>query len=167
MPFTKQQMIDLLRDCKKDPLMAFNVDYWDRKKKDPYEWKVVYTGPNNTPYEGGIFKVKVVIPSNYPDNSDDEKIEFNFKTRIYHLNIHWKESDNDGYVCFGQNYENDIKKLLKLVETFFSVQNPDDTWYEEKDRQDYKDYLKGKSNTFYEKAQNWLYLYAGLNLLNQ
>ena len=171
MPYTKEQMISLLRECKRDPLMNFNVDYWDRKNKDPYEWKVVYQGPKGTPYEGGIFTVKVNIPSNYPDNDPendpDKIIKFFFITRIYHLNIHWKESNNDGFVCFGNNYENDIKKLLKLVETFFSIQNPGSTWYGDKDKQDYLDYMEGKSKAFYEKAQNWVYLYAGLNQLKQ
>ena len=167
MPYTKEQMISLLRECKRDPLMTFNVDYWDRKKKDPYEWRVVYTGPKKTPYEGGIFTVRVVIPSNYPDNYPDKTIQFNFITRIYHLNISWKESNDNGFVCFGSNYENDIKTLLKLVETFFSIQNPDSSFYGDKDKQDYLDYMNGKNKNFYEKVQNWIYLYAGLNQLNQ
>ena len=163
MPSTKEQMISLLRECKRDPLMSYNIDYWDRKKKDPYEWKVVYMGPKNTPYEGGIFTVKVVIPSNYPDSQP----EFFFKTRIFHLNIYCLEPQNDGHVCFGSEKSTDIKKLLTTVDTFFSFQNPDSTWYDSKIQQEYKDYRDGKSKVFYEKAQNWVYLYAGLNQLKK
>ena len=163
MPYTKDQMVSLLRDCKRDPLMSYNIDYWDRKAKNPYEWKVVYMGPKNTPYEGGIFTVKVVIPKTYPD----EKPSFYFITRIYHLNIYWMDSNCDGHVCFGNEPTNDIKELLKLVETYFSFQNPGSTWYDAKVQQEYKDYRDGKSKTFFEKAQNWVYLYAGLNQLKK
>lgn len=163
MPYTKEQLISLLRECKRDPLMSYNIDYWDRKSRDPYLWKVVYVGPKNTPYEGGIFTVKVVIPKNYPD----EKPEFYFITRIFHLNIYWQEANYDGHVCFGSTSSNDIKELLKLVETYFSFQNPDSTWYDKKVQQEYKDYRDGKSKVFYEKAQNWVYLYAGLNQLKK
>ena len=163
MPFTKEQMIALLRDCKRDPLMNYNIDYWDRKKKDPYEWKVIYMGPKNTPYEGGIFTVKIVIPKEYPEKQP----KFFFITRIYHLNIYWIEPECDGHVCFGEEKSNDIKELLKAVEIFFSCQNPDSTWYGEKDKQEYRDYRDGKSKAFYEKAQNWVYLYAGLNQLKK
>jgi ubiquitin-protein ligase len=163
MPYTKEQMVALLRECKKDPLMCFNVDYWDKKKKDPYEWKVVYVGPKKTPYEGGIFTVKVVIPQNYPE----ERPKFYFITRIFHLNIYWLESNSDGHVCFGSTVTKDVKELLKLVETYFSFQYPDSTWYDSKVQQEYKDYRDGKSKIFYEKAQNWVYLYAGLNQLKK
>ena len=163
MPYTKEEMIKLLRECKRDPLMSYNIDYWDRKEKDPYVWKVVYVGPKNTPYEGGIFTVQVVIPHNYPD----ERPQFYFKTRIYHLNIYWLKSDDDGHVCFGSTVTNDIKELLKLVETYFSFQNPDSTWYDNKVKKEYIDYRDGKSKVFYEKAQNWVYLYAGLNQLKK
>lgn len=163
MPYTKEQIIAILRECKRDPLMSYNVDYWDRKNRNPYEWKVVYVGPKNTPYEGGIFTVKVIIPKEYPD----KKPQFYFITRIFHLNIYWLESNYDGHVCFGDEKTNDIKELLKLVETYFSYQNPGSTWYDSKTIQEYKDYRAGKSTVFYEKAQNWVYLYAGLNQLKK
>ena len=156
-------MISLLRECKKDPLMSYNIDYWNKKDKNPWEWKVVYIGPKNTPYEGGIFTVKVDIPKNYPN----ERPKFFFKTRIFHLNIYCLESGNDGHVCFGEEKTNDIKELLKLVETYFSFQNPDSTWYDSKTIKEYIDYRDGKSKAFYERAQNWVYLYAGLNQLKK
>jgi len=162
MPYTREQMVNLLRECKKDPLMSYNIDYWDRKAKDPYEWKVVYVGPKNTPYEGGIFTVKVKLEK-YPE----ERPKFYFITRIYHLNIYWLESNQDGHVCFGDTETKDIKELLKLVDNYFMYQNPGSTWYSSQVQQEYKDYIAGKSKVFYEKAQNWVYLYAGLNQLKK
>ena len=83
MPYKSEDMVALLRECKRDPLMSYNIDYWDRKKKDPWTWKVVYVGPKNTPYEGGIFTVKIDL-TNYPDTQP----KFYFITRIFHLNIY-------------------------------------------------------------------------------
>ena len=42
MPYKSEDMVALLRECKRDPSMSYNIDYWDRKKKDPWTWKVVY-----------------------------------------------------------------------------------------------------------------------------
>ena len=163
MPYTRDQINNILRECKKDKDMTFNINYWDKKVKNPYEWKVVYLGPKNTPYEGGIFTVKVVIPTNYPDS----KPQFFFITKIYHLNICWYKDTSDGHVCFGSTKTNDIKELLKLVNTYFSIQNPNSTWYGDEDKQNYRDYISGKSKVFFEKAKNWVHLYAGLNQLKK
>jgi len=162
MPYTSDQMVALLRECKRDPLMSYNIDYWDRKKKpkDPWTWKVVYVGPKNTPYEGGIFTVKIDL-TNYPDTQP----KFYFITRIFHLNIHWQKPEYDGYVCFGEENTTDIKKLLDYVHNMFIVQNPKSTWFNDEVKKEYSDYVSGKSKIFYEKAQNWVYLYAGLNRL--
>ncbi len=142
--------------------MTFNINYWDRTVKDPYHWKVVYLGPKNTPYEGGVFTVEVDL-KNYPDSRPG----FFFKTRIYHLNIKWLNENDDGHVCFGNTQTNDVKQLLKLVETYFFFQNPDSTWYGNEDRQAYRDFRDGKNDTFCKKAKEWVHLYAGLNKLGK
>ena len=163
MTITEEKLRIILRECKRDKTMTFNVDYWDKNKRDPYEWRVVYIGPKYSPYEGGIFTVKVKIPKEYPS----KRPEFFFITRIYHLNIYWKSDDNDGHVCFGSSVGNDIKELLKVVNTYFNHQNPESTWYDDSVKQSYRDYLAGKSKAFYEKAQQWVHLYAGLNQLKK
>ena len=83
MPYTREQMVALLRECKRDPLMSYNIDYWDRKDKNPWKWKVVYVGPKNTPYEGGIFTIVAYFPEDYPKYG----AEFRFRNKIYHLNV--------------------------------------------------------------------------------
>ena len=40
-------------------------------------------GPKDTPYEGGIFTLKILFPENYPNNGP----EFRFTNKIYHLNV--------------------------------------------------------------------------------
>ena len=153
---------ELLRDCKRDKEILCNVDYWDKTIKDPKCWRVVYVGPKNSPYEGGIFTVKVIFPDDYPNT----RPQFFFITKIYHLNIDWVY-DCNGKVCFGTYVGNDIKTLLKEVNKFFISQNEKSTWYNDTVRQSYLDYKAGKSKVFYEEAQKWVYLYAGLRELNK
>ncbi|EDR24322.1 ubiquitin-conjugating enzyme E2, putative [Entamoeba dispar SAW760] len=33
---------------------------------DIYQWKVIVNGPENSPYEGGKFEVKITLPKEYP-----------------------------------------------------------------------------------------------------
>ena len=50
---------------------------------DVYKWIAVILGPLGTPYQGGIFKLSITFPANYPFNPP--RIYFN--TKIYHPNI--------------------------------------------------------------------------------
>ena len=60
---------------------------------DLFHWEAVITGPENSLYEGGIFKLDCIIPRNYPFVEPS----FCFKTRIFHPNI-----DNRGRICSKQ-----------------------------------------------------------------
>ena len=48
-----------------------------------FTWKVTMLGPNNTPYKGGIFTIKITFPDDYPNHG----AEFKFMNKIYHLNV--------------------------------------------------------------------------------
>ena len=48
-----------------------------------YTWKVTMLGPKHTPYEGGIFTIKITFPEDYPNHGPD----FKFINKIYHLNV--------------------------------------------------------------------------------
>ena len=120
MPYTKEQIISLLRDCKKDPLMSYNIDYWDRKTKDPYVWKVVYMGPKNTPYEGGLFNIIADFPENYPDKGP----KMRFVNKMYHCNI-----DAQGNICISTlskwKPKSNMSEVLPIIFALFFMQNPD------------------------------------------
>ena len=55
-------------------------------------WRTTIFGPKNTPYEGGIFTILILFPSDYPKHGP----EFRFKNKIYHLCVDPK----NGHICF-------------------------------------------------------------------
>ena len=52
-------------------------------EEDLYNWHATITGPSDTPYEDGIFVLKIKLPENYP--FAPPKVWFT--TKIYHCNI--------------------------------------------------------------------------------
>ncbi|VDO00022.1 unnamed protein product [Rodentolepis nana] len=57
---------------------------------DIKHWQGIIIGPDGTPYEGGVFRLNIRFPSNYPF----EPPQITFKTKIYHPNINSK-----GHIC--------------------------------------------------------------------
>jgi ubiquitin-protein ligase len=60
------------------------------KKGNNYEWDATLIGPAGTPYEGGIFKLKILIKKSYPF----EAPKITFVTPIYHCNV-----SSSGDIC--------------------------------------------------------------------
>eukprot|EP01084_Bolivina_argentea_P277662 474129_1 len=62
-----------------DGINAAPVDY-----TNVYKWNAYMLGPEDTPYDTGVFVIDIWFPYNYPK----------FKTKIYHCNI-----DENGGIC--------------------------------------------------------------------
>ena len=61
-----------------------------------YKWRVSMLGPKNTPYEKGLFTIKIEFPDDYPNHGP----EFKFVNKIYHLNVVGDENRKDfGHIC--------------------------------------------------------------------
>lgn len=52
---------------------------------DLFMWQAFIEGPSDTPYEGRIFHVRIVLTSDYPIVAP----KIYFKTKIFHPNIHF------------------------------------------------------------------------------
>ena len=60
-------------------------------------WNVSMFGPKNTPYENGIFRIRIIFPNDYPNHGP----EFLFLNKIYHLNVNFanNNSPKQGHIC--------------------------------------------------------------------
>ena len=52
-------------------------------------WRVTMVGPQDSPYRGGLFTLKIYFPPEYPSKG----AEFRFVTKVYHLNVDWKSPE--------------------------------------------------------------------------
>merc|ERR1719352_1164511 len=79
-----------LRDCQKDKeTSGLEVSVPD--EGNLMHWKGTLKGPTGTPYEGGIFKIDIQLPTDYPFVPPKMKYE----TKIWHPNI----SSETGAIC--------------------------------------------------------------------
>eukprot|EP01053_Blabericola_migrator_P008393 Blabericola_migrator_1__8392@NODE_436_length_8493_cov_87_644434_g342_i0_p5_GENE_NODE_436_length_8493_cov_87_644434_g342_i0NODE_436_length_8493_cov_87_644434_g342_i0_p5_ORF_typecomplete_len156_score0_26UQ_con/PF00179_26/5_1e44ProkE2_B/PF14461_6/1_5e07RWD/PF05773_22/0_13_NODE_436_length_8493_cov_87_644434_g342_i059466413 len=56
-----------------------------------FDWDAVITGPRDTPFAGGKFKLKIKCPNDYPMLPPN----IHFITPIFHPNVHW----TTGEIC--------------------------------------------------------------------
>ena len=155
------KLMELFEDCQKRSC-EYIIDFFDEETQNPKYWLIIYTGIEGTPYEKGLFKVKLVFPDDYPNSMPKAY----FLTKIYHLNI--KDPADGGEVCLenknkgGQiyNHECDIIKYLDKIYYMFCRNNPDSPWSFKDDR--VNQYKKDRKK-FDEIARDWTIKYAGLD----
>jgi ubiquitin-conjugating enzyme E2 D/E len=89
---------------------------------DLFIWQATIIGPTETPYEGGIFHLKMVFPPDYPFKAP----LVSFTTRIYHPNI-----NENGSICL-DILKNEwspvltVSKLLLSICSLLNEPNPND-----------------------------------------
>ena len=157
------KLMELFEDCQTKH-SEYIIDFFDEETQNPKYWLIIYTGIEGTPYEKGLFKVKLEFPDDYPKSMPRAY----FLTKIYHLNI--KDPADGGNVCLenrnkgGQVYKHecDIIKYLDKIYYMFCKNNPDSPWPEFRDRA--KQYINDRKK-FDETAREWTRKYASLDRL--
>lgn len=93
----KSAIIRLNKDYKdiiNNPLEGIYVEFKD--ESNPFEWIIYMEGPQETPYEGGVFKLEMKFPENYPSMPPTLK----FISEFWHPNVY-----ADGKVCISILHE--------------------------------------------------------------
>lgn len=83
-------------------------------------WQAVIFGPDDTPWEGGTFKLMLEFTEDYPNKAPTVK----FLTKMFHPNIY-----NDGQICLDilQNQWSpiyDISAILTSIQSLLCDPNP-------------------------------------------
>ena len=75
---------ELCEVMKSDALASIGASAGPIKKSDLYHWKASFIGPKGTGYDGGLFRLLIDFPTNYPKS----KPEVNFKYPVFHPNVY-------------------------------------------------------------------------------
>ncbi len=92
------------------------------KKGNINHWVATIMGPPDTPYEGGVFKLDIKIPNDYPFSAP----KISFETKIYHPNI-----NSSGEICLDILKDQwtpsmGIESTLISIRSLLEDPNPDD-----------------------------------------
>ncbi|XP_050651048.1 ubiquitin-conjugating enzyme E2 D2 isoform X1 [Macaca thibetana thibetana] len=98
---------------------------WDYRHLPPcpvFHWQATIMGPNDSPYQGGVFFLTIHFPTDYPFKPP----KVAFTTRIYHPNI-----NSNGSICLDILRSQwspalTISKVLLSICSLLCDPNPDD-----------------------------------------
>jgi len=114
-------------------------------------FNVTITGPSQSAYDGGIFKLELFLTAGYPM----EPPKVRFLTKLYHPNV-----DKIGRICLDILKDKwspalQIRTVLLSIQALLSAPNPDDPL-----ANDVADHWKRDLQGALKEAQRWTRMYA-------
>jgi len=137
-----------LKDLQKDPPSSCSAG---PEGDNIYKWEGFIFGPADSPYEGGVFKLSIEFPEDYPFRPPHVR----FVTKVYHPNI-----NSSGSICLDILKDKwspalSISKVLLSIESLLTDPNPDDPFVP-----DIANLFKKDREAYKEQATLWTEAYA-------
>ena len=146
---SQKRILKELNEIKKDP--PSNCSAGLLNSEDSYVWEASIIGPIGTVYQNGIFKLKILFPTDYPFKPPNIK----FNTKIYHPNI-----NSQGNICLDilntqWSPALTISKLLLSICSLLDEPNPLDPLCPE-----IADLYINNREQYNKNAKEWVIKYA-------
>ena len=155
-------LMKTLKRLMQNPLTNIGCTVGLVDKHDIYNWKCTLSGPNDSPYRGGLFKLFIKFDKNFPIVGP----VVIFDTPIYHMNINPIQGDKPlGYCCISTvNFltpDTSIEDLLNSIFGLFYVANEDGAY-----GLDYKDEFRNRRDIYDKKAKYFTKKFSIDNLVS-
>ena len=118
--FAQEQIKQEFKEISLTPTASIGFSVGLPDENNIFEWRCTLMGPQDSPYKGGLFYLKVLFPNDYPQS----KPEVRFITPIYHVNVnhvqnYGEEIDPLGHVCISTI--NNWKPNLTMKQVFIDI----------------------------------------------